>query len=65
MSKTSVGLILMAFGIVIAVVAAAADMIGIGNYPGLNWVQMLGVAIGLVLAMSGVRLMSSDKTEKR
>jgi len=59
MSKTNIGLILIALGVVVAVVSVAADTIGIGRYAGIDWVQILGVVIGLVVALIGVRLVLS------
>jgi hypothetical protein len=53
MSKRTMGIILIALGAVGVVVSLAADVLGLGTYPGINGAQLLGVVIGLVLAAAG------------
>jgi hypothetical protein len=53
MSKRTMGIILIALGAVGVVVSLAADVLGLGTYPGINGAQLLGAVIGLVLAAAG------------
>lgn len=53
MSKRTIGFSLIAVGAVGVVVSLAADMLGVGTYPGINGTQLLGVVISLVLALAG------------
>ena len=66
MSKKTMGLILIALGVVIAVVSLAADVIGIGNQVqlGLGWKQQLGTALGIVVALVGVWLALRKPNQK-
>ena len=54
MSKRTIGILLIALGVVIAVVSLAADVIGIGNQLGIGWKQLLGAVIGLIVVLIGV-----------
>jgi len=56
MSKRTIGLALLALGAVMAVVSLAADSIGLGRQEGINWLQLLGAAIGVIVALVGVWL---------
>ena len=56
MSKRTMGFILIALGAVGLVVALAADGIGLGSYPGIHGAQLLGAALGLIVALGGVWL---------
>ena len=40
-------------GVLIVLVSALADQIGIGQYPGFGWRQVLGIVLGLVLVWRG------------
>jgi hypothetical protein len=63
MSKRTIGFVLIALGIVIAVVSLVADSIGIGNQTGIGWKQFLGIAIGVIVALVGVWLGSRKTTQ--
>jgi hypothetical protein len=56
MPKKTVGYVLIALGVIAAVVSLAADAIGIGTEPGINGMQLLGIAIGVVVALAGAWL---------
>ena len=56
MSRRTMGIVLIVVGVVLAVISLAADAIGIGSYPGLNWAQILGTVVGAILALVGVWL---------
>ncbi len=53
MSLKNIGYALLAVGIVVILFSALADVIGIGAQAGFGWKQMIGVAIGLILAALG------------
>jgi cytochrome c biogenesis protein CcdA len=56
MSKKTISLIAIILGVIVSLGSLTADLIGIGSYPGLNWAQLTGIAIGLILILLGVRL---------
>lgn len=56
MSTKTIGFLLIALGVVVAVVSLAADMIGIGNRQGIGWQQLLGIAVGVIVALVGIWL---------
>jgi hypothetical protein len=56
MSKKTIGIVLTATGAAVAVISLAADVIGIGLDPGFHGVQLLGIAIGVIVAVVGFRL---------
>lgn len=53
MQPRSFGLALAAVGIVVVAVAALADQIGLGESDALGWKQILGVVVGVVIAVAG------------
>jgi hypothetical protein len=65
MSKKTIGFLVIALGAVIAVVSLAADAIGIGTHPGINGIQLLGIAIGVIVALFGVWLALSKPKQKK
>ena len=58
MSTKTIGLILIVLGVIIAVISATADVIGLGNQVqmGFGWRQQLGTAVGVVVAVVGIWL---------
>jgi hypothetical protein len=56
---------LIIFGAVGLVVSLAADVIGIGSYPGIHGVQLLGAAIGSIVALGGVWLAQNRAGKKK
>jgi hypothetical protein len=56
MSKRTIGIVLIVIGVVLAIVSLADDAIGIGTYPGINSAQLLGAAVGIIIALVGVWL---------
>jgi hypothetical protein len=56
MSKKTIGIVLAPLGAVMAVISWAADAIGIGRDPGIHGVQLLGIIIGVIVAVVGVWL---------
>ena len=64
MSKKTISLIAIIVGILLALISLTADFIGIGSYPGINYAQLAGIAVGLVIILVGLRLRRS-KVEKQ
>jgi len=56
MSIRTIGFLLMVGGAILLVISLVADLIGLGSYPGLNWAQLTGAAVGLVVLIVGVWL---------
>jgi uncharacterized membrane protein YidH (DUF202 family) len=70
MSRTSLGFVVTAVGVIVVVVAAFADPIGIGGAEDtFGWKQIVGVVIGavvvvgIVLAAGGEKPASGGETE--
>lgn len=53
MQATS-GTILLIVGVILILVSAFAEQIGIGTEPGFGWRQTLGVVIGVAALVAGV-----------
>ena len=49
-----IGVVIVAIGVIIALVSALADPIGIGNESTFGWKQGAGVVVGIVVASAGV-----------
>jgi hypothetical protein len=59
MTKRKTGFALVIIGAVIQVLSLSADWLGIGQHPEIiGWNQLLGAAIGLVVILVGVWLVS-------
>ena len=54
MSRKTLGIVLMVIGILLVVVSLVADMLGIGSVPGFGWKQLLGTAVGVIVALVGI-----------
>jgi hypothetical protein len=53
MAANSRSVVLLIVGIVIVLVCLLADVVGIGAFPGLGWRQLVGAAVGVVVAVVG------------
>ena len=60
MSKKTIRWILIIGGLLIFLLFLAADVLGIGTYPGINYAQLGGMAVGLIFVIYGV-LMNRKK----
>jgi hypothetical protein len=56
MTNKTVGLILLIGGGLLLLISLLADLIGLGSYPGLNWAQLTGAAVGFVVLLIGIWL---------
>ena len=53
MSKRTVGIVVMAAGVVLLAVALTADLLGFGGAAGFGWKQIAGTVVGALLVVSG------------
>ena len=53
MSKKTIGIVLMAVGVIVVIVSLGADAMGIGNNAGLGWKQALGALVGVIAVAVG------------
>jgi hypothetical protein len=53
MSRKTIGIIVIVVGLLLLVVALAADSLGIGGGNGIGWKQIVGALVGLVIAAGG------------
>jgi len=61
MSQRTVGRAMLVAGVLIFLISAAADQLGIGGAPGLGWKQLTGIVLGVVIAAAGMtRLRRQD-----
>jgi uncharacterized membrane protein len=54
MSRRTLGFAVLAVGVIVVVVSALADQIGIGRGDAFGWNQIVGVIVGAVIAVVGV-----------
>ena len=54
MSKKTAAVALLVVGVLLFLVAAAADPLGIGGSPGIGLKQLAGIVVGVVLAAVGI-----------
>lgn len=54
MPKKTVSIIIMVGGVVLALLSLGADLLGIGSYPGINWAQWAGTAVGAAVFIFGL-----------
>ena len=51
--KKTLGLALLVAGMIIILASLTADMIGIGSSPAFGYKQIIGVLVGIVVAVAG------------
>ena len=61
MSDKTVGVVLLVAGVLLFLVSAAADPLGIGGYPGIGMKQLAGIVVGVVIAALGMLKLRSRK----
>ena len=64
MSHKTVSLILIIGGVLLFVVSLGADWVGIGTYPGFNYAQYGGMAVGLVFLAYGLQKIRAKNKSK-
>lgn len=62
MSKKTVAMVLLVVGVLLFLISAAADSLGIGGYPGIGMKQVAGIVVGVVLAAIGMVRLRSGRT---
>jgi hypothetical protein len=53
MASNSRSLVLLIVGIALVILGGAADVVGVGGYPGFGWKQILLVGVGVVIVIVG------------
>jgi len=61
MKKRTAGLVGVIGGVVLTLLSVFADYIRLGSYPGINYAQIVGIAVGLVAVVVGLWLMYSKR----
>ena len=62
MSTKTIGIALIIIGVLVLAVSLLADYIGLGSGPaGIGWMQLIGVGVGLVVAVVGIVLALRQK----
>ena len=56
MNKQMIGWVLVIAGLVIGLIGALADALGIGGQPGFGYKQILAVVAGIIIAVVGLAL---------
>lgn len=61
MSSKTVSLVLLIGGALIFLLSLSADWLGMGTYPGFNYAQYGGMAVGLVFVAYGLQKIRAKK----
>jgi hypothetical protein len=59
MNEKTLGTGLLVIGVLLFLVSAAADTIGVGGAPGFGWKQITGVVVGIAIAAVGISRLRS------
>jgi hypothetical protein len=54
MSKRQRSVVILVVGVLLFLISAGADTLGLGGAPGFGWKQLTGFTVGVVLAAIGV-----------
>jgi cytochrome c biogenesis protein CcdA len=65
MSKRTLGIVLIFIGAVISLIAATADLIGIGNLVAVGWKQLLLAIVGIYVSLFGFWLIVNKPNSKK
>lgn len=57
-NQKTIGIALLAVGVIVLIVSLAADAIGIGGATGFGYKQIIGAAVGVIVAIIGFVLYS-------
>ena len=55
-SKKLAGIVLLVVGLVVLILALAADVFGIGGFSGFGRFQIVGAVVGAIMAVAGLVL---------
>ncbi len=64
MSARSIGIALIVIGVLGLIFSLLLDFIGIGKYPGIGTSQLLGAALGVIVAIVGIILVARKEKPK-
>jgi len=64
MSNPGFAWIVIIVGILVVLISALADPLGLGRHPGFGWLQGLGVVIGVVVLLAGLYLRGKTKPSR-
>jgi len=56
MQTPTLAWIVIGLGALLVIIAALADVLGIGRSPGFGWIQTLGVIVGALVILAGLYL---------
>lgn len=65
MSKKTISLAIIIFGLLVTIISLIADFIGIGSYPGINYAQLGGIVVGLIIVLIGLILIRKKGEKKQ
>jgi len=54
MSNKAIGAILLVAGVLLLLISATADSLGIGGSAGMGWKQVAGIVVGVAVAVIGM-----------
>ncbi len=55
-AKKRAGMVLLLIGVVVLILSLIADVVGLGGHPGMGKQQVLGIVVGVVVAVIGLLL---------
>lgn len=61
-NQKTIGIVLLAVGVVLLIISLAADVVGIGGASGFGYKQIIGSIAGVIVAVVGFVLYSRQKT---
>jgi hypothetical protein len=64
MSRKTWGIILIVVGVLLALLSALADVIGVGGTPGMGFAQIAGLVVGIAGVVVGIYLMVAAPAAK-
>jgi hypothetical protein len=57
-NKKTIGIALLAVGVIVLIISLGADLIGIGGAAGFGYKQIIGAVVGVIVAVVGFVLYS-------
>lgn len=54
MSEKAQGVVVLVIGVLLFLLCALADALGVGGSPGMGWKQILGMVVGVAVAAYGM-----------
>lgn len=63
MSKRTIAIGLIVVGVLVLIGSLGADVLGLGGAPGIGWKQLVGVVVGLIVAIAGGWSLRGDQAK--